>query len=202
MALITCPHCKSKNISDYKTLCPVCGSPLSNFDDRAMAEKFQAEKNKRNSARLKAEAEKQQARNERLKTAKKSLMPKLKKELDEIDIIPFPDKPRFIYAVVNKGGLRISLFLLLVLLTAVFYFFNPVLFVLFLIASSVVLCYILIEAYLKYQRKLSDYYQIADDFDGYKEKLRNKIIDKYDKEAINIAVFNSEDEPDIISQWS
>lgn len=206
MALITCPHCGSKNISDYKTLCPVCGVPLSNFDDHSMAQKYQDEKNERKSARLKIEADKTRLRTERLAKARQSLTPALNKELDEIDNLQIPDKPRFIYALINKGGdVRISIFLFLMLLvvTLCFFFFSSyLLFTLFLILTAISAVYLIFTAYFEYKKELKKYYAVTEDFDGYKENLKNRVRKKYDREAENLAVYNSKDEPDIITNWS
>lgn len=206
MALITCPNCGSKNISDYKTLCPVCGLPLSNFDDHSLAQKYQDEKNERKSARLKIEADKTRLRTERLNKAKQSLMPELKKELDEIDNLKVPDKPRFIYALINKGGdVRISVFLFLILLVVtvcLLFFSSYLIFAVFLALTVISASYLIITAYFEHQKELEKYYAVVDDFNGYKENLKNRVRKKYDKEAENLAVYNSKDEPDIITNWS
>ena len=193
MALITCPNCGSKNISDYKTLCPVCGVPLSNFDDHSLAQKYQDEKNERKSVRLKIEADKTRQKTERLNKAKQSLMPELKKELDEIDNLQIPDKPRFIYALINKGfDVRISIFLFLILLVVtlcLFLFSSYLMFAIFLVLTIITAVYLIVSAYFEHQKELEKFYAVVDDFDGYKENLKKTVRKKYDKEAQNLTVY-------------
>ncbi|MBR2279676.1 MAG: zinc-ribbon domain-containing protein [Ruminococcus sp.] len=58
MAFITCPECGRKNIPDNILFCPKCGFSIFNYTDHITAKKHQEEINKRNSARIKAEADK------------------------------------------------------------------------------------------------------------------------------------------------
>lgn len=206
MALITCPHCGSKNISDYQSVCPKCGESLSNFDDRTLAHNYQAEKNERNAARLRDEADKNRLRNKRLVAAKRRLLPELKKELDKIDRITIPQKPSFLYALLfNKGsGARISicLFFAAIVLTAVLFFvYKPVFFISLIITFGVGV-FSIVTAIKDYRKELTEYYYITDDFDFYKEDLKNQVRKKYNKKAENIAIHNSTKEPDFISNWS
>ena len=205
MALITCPHCGSKKISDYQSVCPKCGKPLSNFDNQTSVQNTDSENTEGNTARLRDEADKNRLRNERLIAAKRSLLPELRKELAEIDRIPFPDKPSFLYALFNKGnGARISIYIFLafVVLSAVFYFVFKPIFVLFALAALGFGIFTVVTAIIDYSKKLNDYYYITDDFDFYKEDLKNQVRKKYNKKAENIAIHNSPEKPDFISNWS
>ena len=205
MALITCPHCGSKKISDYQSVCPKCGKPLSNFDNQTSAPKTHYENPEGNTARLRDETDKNRLRNERLNAAKRSLLPELKKELAEIDRIPFPDKPSFFYALFNKGdGARISIyfFFALVVLAAGFYFVFKPIFIICALAALGFGIFTVVTAIIDYSKKLNDYYYITDDFDFYKEDLKNQVRKKYNKQAENMAVHNSPEEPDFISNWS
>ena len=205
MALITCPHCGSRNISDYQSICPNCGESLSNFIDYKNANSFQAEKNERNAARLRDEADKNRLRNERLNAAKRSLLPALKKELAEIDGMSIPDKPRFLHALFDKGGgarISIYLFFAFIVVTAFLVSVSKPIFIFSSAAALGLGIFTLITAIKDYRRKLDEYYYITDDFDYYKEELKNQVRKKYNEKAENMAVHNSPDKPDFISNWS
>ena len=102
-------------------------------------------------------------------------MPELKKELDEIDNLKVPDKPRFIYALINKGSdVRISVFLFLILIvvtSCLFFFSSYLMFAIFLALTIITALYLTVSAYFEYQKELKKYYAVVDDFDGYKENL-------------------------------
>ena len=207
MALITCPHCGSRNISDYQSNCPKCGKSLSNFDDRNTntAKKDHTEPTERNAARLRDEAEKNRLRNEKLNEAKRSLLPELRKELDEIDRMPIPNKPGFIHVLFNKGsGARISIYLFFALIveTALMFFVDKSIFSVSGLSAFAVGVFCLITAINDYSIRLSDYYYITDDFDYYKEELKNQVRKEYNEKAENIAVHNSSEKPDCISNWT
>lgn len=205
MALITCPYCGHKNISDYNDCCPECGKTLSSTEDYIKIKKIQAEKNERNAARLRDEADKNRQRNERLINAKRRLLPELKKKLAEIDTIPYPKKPKFLYALFNKGdGARISIyifFFLLILSIVLLFVYRP-LFVVCVILTVVEGIYVIVTAVISHIQNLNEYYYITDDFDYYKEELKNQIRKQYNKKANNMAVHNSIEEPEFISNWS
>ncbi|MBQ7504577.1 MAG: hypothetical protein IJT79_04595 [Ruminococcus sp.] len=178
---------------------------MSSTEDYIKIKKIQAEKNERNAARLRDEADKNRQRNERLINAKRRLLPELKKKLAEIDTIPYPKKPKFLYALFNKGdGARISIyifFFLLILSIVLLFVYRP-LFVVCVILTVVEGIYVIVTAVISHIQNLNEYYYITDDFDYYKEELKNQIRKQYNKKANNMAVHNSIEEPEFISNWS
>lgn len=195
MALITCPHCGRRNVSDYQSVCPACGEPLS-----FMTENGEPVRPRRAEIKTNKE-EKNRLRNERLDEAKRALLPELRRELNRIDAMTVPDKPSFFKELGRKTAPLLLLLLSAVLTAVVFFLLRPWL-VVCLILTLCVLCYAVFTAFRSYRKELGEYYEITDDFDDYKEGLKDEVREKYLKLAENMAIHNSKETPSFISNWS
>ena len=177
MALLKCPECGKENVSDTAVSCPDCGFSIQDYVKAKQDEEY-------------------------IKQEKERLQTELAKKLSEIDLLQKPQKPtisktimsdnRFIFvifAIVSAIGLIVTIYTLVA-------FGKPDGFSLIATLFCSVIALIGVSDIKKgYNEKLSEY----EDFEGYKQKKKQRIQDNYDYKIKHIKSKQETTPPAIIN---
>lgn len=173
MALVNCPECGRINISDTAEQCPGCGYNVKGYFEREKRTKLLEEESQQH------ELKKQQAI--------EKLRPELDKKLKEIDNMPYPQRPSFYEMFFNDkhyARLLIAFFAVGVICFIINLTFLGILF--FLVTVG-----LLIFVIVKFSEEKEKYEVIVSDWEGYKQKQKNSIINDYKSYANNIEVYGT-----------
>lgn len=195
MALIKCPECGRKNISDTAEQCPECGYAVKEHFLREERKKQIAEEERRMIEKISAE-------NERLE-------PELNMKLAEIDRLcprskpEEPKKAKHLFYYNNKISMfslaliiaPIMFLLCLVTKLYIFIFLFAVLIVLG-IPFSIYLTYIeWNDMYSYYKKEYADWEKQTNDWEGYKKQRKDAIRKEYREIASNMAKYGTREKP-------
>lgn len=94
MALVKCPECGRENVSDSAEVCPECGYGIKTHFEK-----------------IKMEEEDEQRRKKRYEELTKNL----DQELQDIDNMPYPDKPGYFKELFRGGGSGLAYTVIIIL---------------------------------------------------------------------------------------
>lgn len=157
MALIKCPEC-NRDVSENAEICPNCGLSIK---------EYQKSKEKANEIKL----------------AKERLIAEMNKKLEEIDSLPFPDKPTYFDIIKSDNNWLIFISLFTFILSLIIFFSSLIAFGKFdgLSAAFAVLSIIVTLVFYYginnvYKEKLSIY----NNFEKYKTTEKKRIKENYE----------------------
>ena len=176
MALIKCPECGRENVSDNAEMCPNCGFGIKTHFERI---KMEEEEKIR---RQKQEEEDEQRRQERYKELTKNL----DQELQDIDNMPYPDKPSFFKELFNSEGAGFFTHIAIVVLVVSLLLAPASGLFIFIFAITLVIGVpaLLFLTYLDYKMSMDIYKEKTDDWEKYKEQRKENLIEGYKSQAV------------------
>ncbi len=179
MSLIKCPECGRENVSDTAESCPDCGFGIKKYIDE---KKYKEELERK---RIEEEERKQIRFNE--------LKGELGRKLQEIDDEPYPEKPKFLKQLfdTSKGGELTYALLIIMFLSLIIGMPTDNAFFLGIFSLGLVLGipFLLFINWSDYKMFLDLYYDKTSDWEGYKNKRKEKLIEYY-KDKDNRDAFN------------
>ncbi len=170
MALVKCPECGRENVSDSAEMCPDCGYSIKTHFEKI---KMEEEEKIR---RQKQEEEDEQRRQERYEELTKNLG----QELQDIDNMPYPDKPSYFKELFNGGGSEYTYTAIIVLVLSLLLAPVSFIFAIILVIGIPVVLYI---TYLDYKMFMDTYREQIDDLKKYKEQRKENLIEGYKRKA-------------------
>ncbi len=175
MGLIKCPECGRENVSDSAEMCPDCGYGIKTHFERIKME--EAEKIRRQ----KQEEEDEQRRQERYEELTKNL----DQELQDIDNMPYPDKPGYFKELFKGGGSGLTYAAIVVLVVSLLLAPVSGLFIfIFAITLVIGVPVLLFVTYLDYRMFMDMYREKTDDWEKYKEQRKENLIERYKSQAV------------------
>lgn len=187
MALIKCPECGKENVSDTATQCPECG-----FDIKTYVREKKLEE-----ARMKENKIFKQNKQQKVQELEYEKNIKIK-DIENLRILEKPENPKFIKSLFCPDNNRFPWFFLTLIFIIFLFptcFIGSPFIVLELLLIFVALPFSLLMAKEDYkeQKALYQYnfkvWQEQQDWDAYKEKQKQKIIEEYDEYAKNLVLY-------------
>ncbi len=197
MALISCPECGRKNISDTAEQCPECGYAVKEHFLREERKKRIAEEEWRMGEKISAE-------NERLE-------PELNRKLAEIDRLcprskpEEPKKAKHLFYYNDKISMfswmliiAVIMFLLCLVTQSGFFIFLLAVLIVAGIPFSIYITYLDWDImYNCYKNEYADWEKQTNDWEGYKKQRKDAIRKEYREIASNMAMYGTRETPSL-----